>query len=348
VTTATAPGRYLHSTSFPGLLDELGVSLLISSYQAGKLVLVRALEGQLSSLIRTFHQPMGLAYDGCQLAVGARSVISFWQDAPALAPQFEPAGRHDACFVPRSNHVTGNVQVHEMAWLNGELWFVNTRFSCLCTLHPGFSFVPRWRPPFVSALAAEDRCHLKGMAVADGQPQFVTTLGATDTTEGWRIGKAQGGCLVEVASGEVVIGGLCMPHSPRLENGRLWVLDSGMGHLSMVDPRAGRIETAAVLPGYTRGLAFCGRYAFVGLSRIRETSQFGGLPIAEQRADLKCGIWVVDLSSAQTVGFLDFEDGIEEIFDIQVLHGVRFPFFVGIQQDTVHDVFVLPPEGVVP
>ena len=90
--------------------------------------------------------------------------------APDIAPRVEPAGQHDACYLPRSCHVTGNIGVHELAWAGDELWVVNTRFSCLCTLDPDYSFVPRWRPPFVSALAAEDRCHLNGLAVADGGP----------------------------------------------------------------------------------------------------------------------------------------------------------------------------------
>ena len=122
---------------------------------------------------------------------------------PTIAPLVEPAGQHDACFVPRSSHVTGDIGVHEVAWAGDELWMVNTRFSCLCTLDPAYSFVPRWRPPFVTALAAEDRCHLNGLAVVDGEPKYVTALGETDTPHGWRANKAHGGCLMEVRSGEI-------------------------------------------------------------------------------------------------------------------------------------------------
>src|SRR5262249_37549456 len=151
-----------------------------------------------------------------------------------------PAGRHDACFVPRSAHVTGDIGVHELAWAaphpqplspdgrgEKELWMVNTRFSCLCTLHPDCSFVPRWRPPFVTALAAEDRCHLNGLAIVAGRPTYVTALGETDTANGWRADKPRGGCLVEVTSGEVISRGLSMPHSPRWHDDRLWLLESG-------------------------------------------------------------------------------------------------------------------------
>ena len=62
----------------------------------------------------------------------------------------------------------------------------------------------------------------------------------------------------------------------------------------------------AQLPGYTRGLAFIGPYAFIGLSKIRERSVFGGLPIEERRADLHCGIRVVDTRTGQIIAGLDF------------------------------------------
>ena len=153
----------------------------MSTYQANKLLVARAAGGGLSTLVRTFDRPMGLAADGRRLALGTRDQVWFLRNAPDIAPRVEPAGQHDACFLPRSCHVTGDIGVHELAWAGDELWVVNTRFSCLCTLHPDYSFVPRWRPPFVTALAAEDRCHLNGLAMVDGRPRYVTALGETDT-----------------------------------------------------------------------------------------------------------------------------------------------------------------------
>src|SRR5262249_4860693 len=161
-------------------------------------------------------------------------------------------------FLTRSSHVTGEIRVHEMAWVGGELWFVNTLFSCLCTLHPALSFVPRWKPPFISALTADDRCHLNGLAVADGAPRYVTALAETDASEGWRGYKIEGGCLIDVVRNETCARGFAMPHSPRVRQGRVWLLDSGRGRLVTVDPDTGRTETVADLPGYPRGLSFAG------------------------------------------------------------------------------------------
>src|SRR4051812_38703485 len=178
--------HFTQTDSFVALLQQLGASLLVSTYQANKLLVARATGSGLSMLVRTFERPMGLAVDAGRLAVGTRDRVWFLRDAPDIAPRVEPAGAHDACFLPRSCHVTGDIGVHELAWAGDELWAVNTRFSCLCTLHPDYSFVPRWRPPFITALAAEDRCHLNGLALVDGRPKYATALGETDTRDGWR------------------------------------------------------------------------------------------------------------------------------------------------------------------
>jgi uncharacterized protein (TIGR03032 family) len=343
------PLLFTQSDSFVALLRQLGASLLVTTYQAQQLLVVRATANGVSLLVRTFDKPMGLAGDGRRLALGTRDRIWLLRNAPDIAAQLEPAGTHDACFLPRSCHVTGDIAGHELAWTGEELWVVNTRFSCLCTLHPDYSFVPRWQPPFVTALATEDRCHLNGLALAPGEggvlaPRYVTALGETDTPGGWRPGKAQGGCLLDMASGEVVARGLCMPHSPRFAEGRVWLLESGAGRLLRLDVATGRPETVAEqLPGYARGLALCGSYAFVGLSKIRASSALDGVPLAQRRAELKCGVAVVDTRRGQVVGGLEFQTAVEEIFDVQLLAGIRFPEVIGFQKDTLQHTFIVPP-----
>ena len=337
------PFHYTQTDSFVAVLRDLGASLLISTYQANKLLVARAAGAGLSLLVRTFERPMGLAVDAQRLTIGTRNQIWFLRNAPDIASHVEPAGTHDACFLPRSSNVTGDIGVHEIARAGEDLWLVSTRFSCLCALDPDYSFVPRWRPPFITALAAEDRCHLNGMAIVDGRPGFVTALGTTDTRDGWRANKSHGGCILDVASGEFVTRGLSMPHSPRWHDDRLWVLESGTGSVVLVDRATGRCETAAQLPGFARGIALAGRYAFVGLSKIRATSAMDGVPLAERRSELKCGIAVVDLHSGQVVAFLEFQTAVEEIFDVQLLPGHRFPEVIGFQQETIQHTFVVPP-----
>jgi uncharacterized protein (TIGR03032 family) len=335
--------HYTQTESFVALLQQLRTSLLVSTYQANKLLVVRAAGGGLSTLVRTFDRPMGLAVAGGRLALGCRTQVWLFRNAPDIAPRVEPAGLHDACFLPRSSHVTGDIAVHELAWAGDELWLVGTRFSYLCTLHPDCSFVPRWRPPFVTALAAEDRCHLNGLALVDGRPQYVTALGESDTAHGWRANKPQGGCLMEVSSGEVISRGLSMPHSPRWQDGRLWLLESGTGQLVLVDPASGRRQSVAGLPGFARGLALAGPYAFVGLSKIRPTSALDGVPLARRREQLKCGVAVVDLRTGQVIALLEFQTAVEEIFDVQLFAGLRFLEVIGFQQETIQHTFVVPP-----
>lgn len=339
--------NFAQSDSFAPLLKQLGVSLLVTTYQANKLLVVREQRGGLSILVRTFDRPMGLAAGARRVALGTRDQVWQFQNAPDIAPRVEPPGTHDACFLPRTSHVTGDIGVHEVAWGGeklDELWVVSTRFSCLCTLHPDYSFVPRWRPPFVSALAAEDRCHLNGLAMVDGRPRYVTALGRTDTAGGWRAGKAAGGCVLSVPDGNVVADGLCMPHSPRLHDGSLLVLDSGTGRLLRVDPSTGdKQPVAADLPGFARGLGLFGGYAFVGLSKIRATSAMDGVPLAARRDTLQCGVAVVDLRTGGVVANVDFQTAVEEVFDVQVLVGQRFPEVLGFQKDAVQHTFVVPP-----
>lgn len=334
--------RYVHSTNFPELLESLNASLLVTTYQAGKLVAFRAREGRLSMLLRTFDRAMGLAVGKDVLALGTRSMVWLLRNSSELAAK--SADGHDACFLPRLAYVTGDLDLHEIAWGDKDLWAVNTLFSCLCTLHPDYSFVPRWRPPFVSRLARQDRCHLNGLALEGGRPRYVTAFGESDTPEGWRPTKAAGGILLELPGGNVVARGLSMPHSPRLADGQLWVLDSGRGGLNLVDRNRGTVETVAQLPGYTRGLAIQSGYAFVGYSRIRETAVFGGVPIAEEKNTRKCGIGVVDLHKGSLCGFIEFEGIVEEIFDVQLLSGIRFPQVVGLQKDAIQRACLIGPE----
>jgi uncharacterized protein (TIGR03032 family) len=325
VTDTAAPGtnvtevRFEHSADLPGLLAELGVSVLLSTYQAGKVFVLGTHGGRLQISFHGLEQPMGLAAGPRQLAVVGRRQVWLFRAERDVARRMEPPGRYDGAYLVGSSVFTGPIAGHEAAWCGDELWVVNTLFSCLATLSPNYHFVPRWRPPFISALAAEDRCHLNGMCVADGRPRYVTALARTDTAQGWRADKARSGCLLAVPGGEVVAAGLAMPHSPRLYDGRLWVCNSGHGTLAMVDTRSGTLHTVSEVPGYTRGLAFHGPYAFVGLSRIRETNVFGGLPIAERRAELLCGLGVIDLRSGRTAATFVLHSGVEEIFDVQVV-----------------------------
>jgi uncharacterized protein (TIGR03032 family) len=339
------PLRSVHTKSMAALLQDLGSSLLVSTYQSGRIIVVRPDGDRVNTHFRSFPAPMGMARTGDLLALGTRQGVWVYQDQPAVGEKLEPKGRHDACYMPRAHHVTGDIRIHDIAFAGEELWIVNTRFSCLSTLDGRHSFVPRWMPPFITKLAAEDRCHLNGLTVIDDEVRYVSALGVTDEAGGWRDHKAAGGVLLDVPSGEVVLSGLSMPHSPRWHEGRLWILESGKGTISVADLEAGTVETVAHLPGFTRGLAFAGPYAFVGLSQVRE-HVFGGIPLTEDLDQRVCGVWAVDTRSGEIVGFLRFEGAVQEIYDVQLLAGKRWPEIAEPGAELVSGSFVLSDEAL--
>jgi protein O-GlcNAc transferase len=336
-----------YSPDFPGILQHLKASLAVTTYQAGKLAVIGVQDDVLQFSFHPLEQAMGVAVGRDVMALGSRRDIHLLRASHDIAPGIHPAGAFDAAWLTRHSFRTGNIHGHEFGWGPDGLWIVNTRFSCLCTLDEKFSFVPRWRPPFISQLEPSDRCHLNGLAMHEGVPKFVTAHGDANEPGGWRESKATGGVVIDVESGATVCRGFAMPHSPRLSHGRLWVLNSGAGQLGTIDVETGRFEPVAVFPGYARGLAFHGQFAFVGLSKIRETSTFGGMPLEEHRSELRCGLGVVDLTTGRTVATLQFHSGVDELFAVSVLPDCLRPCVVGphcIEQDRA-DIWIVPNEA---
>jgi uncharacterized protein (TIGR03032 family) len=307
---------------------------------------------------------MGMAIAPGRLAIGTAIDVWEFRNVPAVAAKLEPAGKHDACYLPRSAHVTGDIQIHEMAYCSRvspkletqvseklayeDLLFVNTRFSCLAVHDPDHSFAPVWRPKFISQLTPDDRCHLNGLCVVDGRPKWVTALGETDTAGGWRENKKSGGILIDIDSNEIVARNLSMPHSPRWHAGRLWLLESGTGSFGTVDMDTGKYESVVHLDGFTRGLEMVGNLAFIGLSQVRETAIFSGIQITErlQETERTCGVWVVDIERGQVVAFLKFEEAVQEIFAVVLLAGARFPDLINDNTELVGSSFVLPDDAL--
>jgi uncharacterized protein (TIGR03032 family) len=323
------------TNGFVEILDRAKSSLLVSTYQSGRLILARVIDGKLNTHLRGFPSPMGIALAPHTLTLGTKNYIWQFRNHPGLAEKLEC----DAAYVPAAAHATGDIRVHELVYADGKLVIVNTRFSCLATIDARASFRELWRPRFITELAAEDRCHLNGIAVEGGVTRYVTALGESNEAGGWRANKASGGIIIDVATHEIVARGLSMPHSPRIYQDKLWVLESGEGRLCTIDPKSGEKTIVAEVPGFARGLAFAGPYAFIGLSQVRE-SVFDGIPIAK-RAERHCGVWAVDIRSGHIAGFLRFEGSVQEIFDVQLLDGIRKPDVLEPEDENVASAFVL-------
>lgn len=328
--------NYEHTLNLAALLSHHALSLVLTTYQAGRVLTIGSTPApdggpQLQIGFAHFPQAMGLARTPTGLAIGSRDAIWTLPASRDIAPRLKPENTRDIAFLARSSHHSGPIMGHDLAWCDNQLCGVNTLFNCLCTFEAPWSFGTRWHPSFISAITPADRCHLNGLAVAVNgtSPAFVTALGSSDQENGWREHKRDGGCLIDVASGELLLGGLSMPHSPRLHNGQLYLLDSGHGQLLRVDPRTGSRTTICELPGFTHGLDCFGDLAVIGLSRIRETAVFGGLPLQERNEQLRCGVALVELSTGNRIAHLWFNSGVEEIFALACLPGYRNPALIG-------------------
>lgn len=329
------------SRQFTAWLVEQELSLAFSTYQAGKLFLLGVQpDGRLSVFERTFNRAMGLWGDGQTLFLS--TLYQLWRFDNILAPGQLQDG-YDRLYVPQVAWTTGDLDIHDMAVDGtGRLVFMNTLFSCLGTLSERYSFLPIWQPPFISKLAAEDRCHLNGLAMKDGRPVYATAVSRSDVGDGWRDRRVAGGVVIDIQKDEIIAEGLSMPHSPRWHNGRLWLLDSGNGYLGFIDPDSGRFERVTFCPGYGRGLAMHGNFAVVGLSRPRHNKTFTGLPLdaalKNSDGEARCGLWVVDLTSGDAVHWLRMEGVVEELYDVVALPGVRRPMALGLKTDEIRRV----------
>lgn len=320
------------------------LSLIVTTYQAGRILLFTSPTGEkLSMLMRKLPRPTGCALGKKQLAVASRHQIWFFGAAKNLTRSKPKEGEektlpHDLVFIPRRSHVTGYIDAHQLVWQGDKLLIVNTLFSCISRLEEDWSFTPIWWPKFISKVLAEDRCHLNGMCLDRNGPKYATALGQTDEPEGWRENKAEGGILIDIPSNEVIATGFSMPHSPHLYDDKLFLLESGTGSLLIVEPKSGKRQTLFKFGTFLRGLAFYKQYAFVGLCKAREKKSFGSLPIEDDNPDFRCGISVIDLNSLKEVGFIIFQGGVEELFDIVVLPGFQDPHIIGFEGEDIDQI----------
>lgn len=323
------------------------MSIAFTTYQSRKLFLVGVSpEGRPSIFERTIDRVMGMVVEGDSIHLGTRYQI--WRFRNILHPN-QIVNGFDALFLPRESIVTGDLDIHDMVIEDdGRVVFANTLFNCLATTDPEHSFQPVWTPPWISGLAAEDRCHLNGVALRDGRARYVTAVSRSDRKDGWREKRHGGGVLFDVVENRIVAEGLSMPHSPRWHQGRIWLLNSGTGYLGWVDPEEGVFHEVAFCPGYARGLAFRGGVALVGLSNQRENRTFTGLPLQENlghhNQSARCALMVIDLETGRQLHELRIDGLVRELYDVAFLPGVRRPMAVGFQNDEIHRILSLPPE----
>lgn len=357
-----APGVVPEFSASPGLynwLEQTNCSIAFTTYKNSRLFFVgRNEEQRLSVFERLFAHAMGLWAEPDRLILASQYQLFNFENIVAKGELYKG---YDKLFVPNQSFTTGLCDAHDVVKeQSGRIVFVNTLFSCLCTLSERYSFKPVWIPPYITALRGEDRCHLNGLAMRDGVARYVSMVSQSDVHHGWRKSRENGGIIMDIETNEVIAAGLSMPHSPRFHNGKVWLLQSGTGELGFLEN--GAFVPVAFLAGYLRGLAFIDQFAVVGLSKCRQERSFSGLALDERlrlkNAEARCGVHVIDLNTGALVEWFEMETLVEELYDVQLLRGVKRPQALGFRKDEIQrvisiesptsserqEVMVLPPK----
>ncbi len=329
----------------PAILHDLNVTISLSTYQAGKLIFISALDAHtVTQLPRNFAKPMGIALKDDLMAVASLGEVSLFKNLPELAWDYPNQPKtYDALYFPRATYHTGMVDMHDVAFSNEGIIGVNTQYSCICKINENYSFTPFWQPHYITKLAPQDRCHLNGMAMHEGEPLYVSALSQTDTPDGWRAHKTDGGVLIHVPTNKIVVDGLAMPHSPRYYDGKVYVLLSASGQLLCYDPEKNTSDIVADLGGFVRGMSKVDNYLFIGLSKIRKTSKgFKDLPIADKANS--AGVIIFDMNIKEIVAFIIYESSVDEIYDVKTIKNTKRPGIV-TPQKKVHNFAVSFPNA---
>lgn len=335
------------SRNFGSWLNSVNGSIAFTTYQVGKIFMVGSDDtGKVKITERTFPRCMGLAMKGNSIWMS--SIFQIWRFENSLFPG-QNYQNHDKIYIPQMAYTTGDLDVHDMIiGKDGKPVFVNTLFNCLSTVSETNSFKPLWKPDFISKLAAEDRCHLNGLAAENGEPAYVTLVGKSDVYNGWRDHRENGGMVIDVRTNEVVCTGLSMPHSPRVYRDKLWLLEAGTGHFGYVNRETKKFVPLTFCPGFLRGLSFMGDYAIVGLSKNRENKTFGGLQLdanlRDKGAQPMCGLQVININTGDVVEYLRLEGMVKELYDVMAMPEVKSPLLIGVQKDEIKQMISIEGE----
>ncbi len=308
------------------LLFKLNCSIAISTYQAGKLIFISPVDAdRITQLPRDFIKPMGFDISDDKMVLATKDEVLCFENSKELAAHYpNKKNTYDSLFLPRATFYTGQVDMHDVAIGNDGIWAINTSFSCLCLVSGNFNFIPKWQPKFISQLVSEDRCHLNGLVLVNGNPKYVTALSTTDTAQGWRENIINGGVVIDVETNEIILDKLPMPHSPIMHDGELYLLLSASGEFIKVNIKEKKYEVIKKLNGFCRGLDIYGDYAFIAMSKLRKNSStFAKLPFADN-ADV-AAIKVIHLASKAVVGEMVYKTSVDEIYSLKILKNSNRP-----------------------
>ena len=343
------PLRSKHTANFPGLLTQLGISLLVSTYQAGKLVILRAEGEHINARFRDFSRPMGLAADRTRLALGTAHGIEQFRNLPAVCRHLEPPGRQDACYLPRATHVTGDIDIHELAWLGDELWFMKSTQLPVCVHLTTFtvSFPAGGRrssPPWLRRIAATSMAWAwlrvrtalcrSAMSLPWPRPTRHKDGGLTRKTaessskcRAARSWPAVSRCRTRPAGWASGCG--CWNRARAASASSIWRPAATKPSPNYPGSRAAWIFMAI---SHLSGCRRCAKVLF--------SAAFPSPSTPWPNAIAASGSWTSATDSS--IAFLRFEDAVQEVFAVQVLPGVRCPEVIADDAKLLADSFDLP------
>ncbi len=328
------------------LLYDLKISIGLSTYQAGKIILLSADEkGQLIQLPRNFKKPMGIAIHESKkkIAIATLNNILIFKNVPELNNGYNPQQNttYDAMYVPRVQYITGPADIHDLSFIHEDLVAVNTLFSCIVKINSDYNFEPIWMPSFIDRLVPEDRCHLNGIASDKNEIKYVSAFNAGNSAQSWRKNIKESGILIDYQTHEIVHDKLSMPHSPRMHNNQLYFLQSGNGSLCKSTKNNESYEVLYQGNSFVRGMSFYKNYAFIGLSKLRESSSsFASL--AQNGFANTAGIVVIDIETGNMIGKIEYLNAVDEIFDVCVLEHTRKPNILNLEKEESYRAMETP------
>ena len=314
------PFSCTYSPNIPELLTQLNCTLAISTYQAGKIIFISPKDEEyLVQLPRSFNKAMGIALKDDLMGIATKDEIIILSNSPELGKSYpKQPGVYDSFFVPRVTYYTGQVDIHDLHFGNQGLWAINTSFSCLVQVDQNYSFLPKWKPPFIDAFVSEDRCHLNGLAMEYGEPKYVSALGTGNSPQSWRENITSGGMVMDIQNNHYILQNLPMPHAPRLYKGNLYLLLSATGEVVKADLESGKYDVIHKIKGFVRGMSIYNDYIFVGISKLRQNSStFKHLDIANDAKE--SGVIILHLPTGAFIGEIKYKTSVDEIYDVVVL-----------------------------
>jgi uncharacterized protein (TIGR03032 family) len=331
-----------YSGNIPQILKENKICVLLSTYQAGKVIILSSKHNELFQTPISFKKPMGIAIQGSKLAVACMDEIIFFSKNENIASFVNNDNNsYDSVYIERASYNTSTLDIHDLEFGDGVIWGVNTLFSCLSIFDINFSHRPKWKPPFISKLVPEDRCHLNGIAFEENIPKYVTALSDDDKYQGWRKNKLNTGILMEVPSGDIILSNLAMPHSPRFYNQELYLLESGTGKLIKVNVEEKSSEVIFNFNCFIRGLTFSNNLAFIGKSKIRENStDFNKLEVKDN--SLSAGLIIFCMNTLTVLGEINYTAAIQELYDVQILENTANAVIITKEIEEYRNIITFP------